>query len=116
VGETPEGRVVVFDLNFRMAASTPQVLLHAAATRRVGGRVSQSWSRQLCSPLSPVLALLTPRVCAGDFVPLRLSEATPASGGRCVITGLLIAEDVPGVVRLERELQTALERERIAPG
>lgn len=115
VGETPAGRAVVFDLNFRLAASTPQVLLHEPATRRVGGRVSQSWSRQLVAPLRGVLPLLAPFVEAGRWVPLRLSEATPASGGRCVITGLLIAEDVPAVARLERELQTALERERIAP-
>lgn len=108
VGVTKEGRVVVFDLNFRIAASTPLVLFHDAACRRVGATLSQSWHGQAAMPLAAALSRVAPFADAGSFVPFRLTEATPPAG-ECSITGMIV-----GKSRLEIEALTTAMRSALA--
>lgn len=107
IGEDGNGRPFVFDLNFRFAACTPQLLMHSAAASRVGGRISQSLKYQFPGPLSPVLRHLEKTALEGRFVPLRLYETSGQEGDCSRINGMLI-----GATQKEiDELETALEGE-----
>ncbi|MEQ1842859.1 MAG: hypothetical protein ABL994_20865, partial [Verrucomicrobiales bacterium] len=108
LGVTSSDQPFVFDLNFRAASSTTQVLLHESATRRIGGSVSQSWAKLVPGPLPDVIRRLEPFARSGHFVPFRLCEATTASEGLCVISGMLISGSVAGIESLEAGLNEAL--------
>ncbi len=108
LGVTSDDRPFVFDLNFRVASSTTQVLLHESATRRIGGSISQSWSTLLPGPLPGILRRLEPFAQSGRFVPFRLCEAITESDGQCVISGMLIAGSVAEIESLEAGLNEAL--------
>jgi len=105
---TPEGHVMVFDLNFRLGASTPQVLLHDSAVRRIGGRITQSWTQILEGELAPALNHLAGYAQEGVFVPTRLYEGTPANGGKTTITGFLVAHSVVEANALDATLRDSL--------
>lgn len=108
IGMAPDGRPCVFDLNFRIAASTPLVMLHEPATRRVGARVSQSWHAMVGGPLEPALDALAGHAESGRFVPFRLHEASALTGDRCLVTGMVVADSAAAVERLATDLQLAL--------
>jgi hypothetical protein len=94
IGSSPQGGLYVFDLNFRTNGSTPQVLLHGAATSRAGVRISQSWHSVIPGPLEPLLERLTPFADAGRFVPTRFYAATEVSQGKSMLTGFVVADTV----------------------
>ncbi|MDD5364040.1 MAG: hypothetical protein PHR30_01765 [Gallionellaceae bacterium] len=104
VGITPDGRPCVFDLNFRLAASTPLVLLHAPATARIGARVSLSWHGKIKGSLAAALEVVAPDADAGRFVPFRLYEATAASDGDCLVTGMVVADSAQAAEDLAAEM------------
>ncbi len=108
VGLTVGGRAFVFDLNFRIAASTPQVLLHDAAVGRIEGRITESWTHLCQGDLAPALERLLPFARSGRFVPTRLSEATPASAGRSLVTGIIVGRSQADLIDLGAKLQRAL--------
>jgi len=74
IGRTPEGRLYVFDPNFRGNACTSQVLLHASAARRAGGRASVSVSGRVPLGMRPLLAALEAPMREGWLVPTRLLD------------------------------------------
>lgn len=108
IGETADGKSYVFDLNFRPAACTPQVLMHAAAAGRIGAKISQSWSRVVPGPLMPALRLLETFARNGQFVPLRLYDSTLAAGDVSRINGMLLASSLDEIEDLQRILETTL--------
>lgn len=110
IGETEEGEPYVFDLNFRLAACSPQVLLHEPATRRIGGKISQSWSHAFKGPLAPVLASLEELTRSGRFVPLRLYDSTLADDDDSRINGMLVASTVDEIEALSKILSDAMSR------
>jgi hypothetical protein len=101
-------RAFVFDLNFRIAASTPQVLLHDAAVDRIEGRITESWSSLCQGELAPALEPLLPFARSGRFIPTRLSEVTPASAGRSLVTGMIVGGSKTDLIDLGAKLQRAL--------
>lgn len=110
VGADAGGRVIVFDLNFRMNGSTPQVLMHAAAAARTGKRVSQSFASPFAGPLSEALARLRPHVEQGRAIPLRIFDGALAEtpDAPSFISGLVLAEDGPRAAELERSISEVL--------
>jgi hypothetical protein len=110
VGADAEGRLFVFDLNFRMNGSTPQVLMHAAAAARTGYRVSQSFGSALAGPLSATLARLRPHVEQGRAIPLRIFDGALAetADAPSFVSGLVLAEDGQEAEELEREISELL--------
>lgn len=109
IGITSAGQPFVFDLNFRIAASTSQVLLHQEAVGRVNARISQSWNRMVKAALAPALERISSFSRCGNFVPIRLYEATPATRGRSVITGMVVAATRAEVESIIAEIQAVLE-------
>ena len=110
VGVDSAGRILVFDLNFRMNSSTPQVLMHAAAAARTGNPVSQSFGSVLGGPLEKTLARLRPYVEAGRLLPLRIFDGSLSDGGNApsFISGLVLAEDAARAAAVEREVSDLL--------
>lgn len=108
VGMTSSGRVFVFDLNFRLVSSTPMILLHAAATNRIGARISQTWSQQCKGELAPVLERIREFAQSGTFVPLRLYEATEISGGQSVITGMVVGKTLADIETIRADMHEAI--------
>jgi L-aspartate-L-methionine ligase len=108
IGVTSSGQIFVFDLNFRLVSSTPQVLLHEAAINRVEARISQSWSCTVKGALAPVLKCIAKFSQKGEFVPTRLYEATQISGGKSVITGMVVASTLDEVESITDNMQETL--------
>ncbi len=92
IGQARDGRLIVFDPNFRFNASTAQVLLHPAAVARSGLGVSTSFAAQPALPISEVIARIAGPVADGWFVPTRLIDQTllPAAEGTGSCTGFVM--------------------------
>lgn len=108
IGTTRGGDPYVFDLNFRLAASTPQILLHDAAVARVGARVSCSFNELVHGPIDASLERVAPFARDGRFVPTRLYDATPLSGHYSVVTGFVVGGTIEAADRVERDLRASL--------
>lgn len=108
IGTTSTGRAFVFDLNFRLVSSTPLVLLHEAATSRIGAGISETWSRQFAGELAPALERLRKFARSGTFVPLRLYEATQISDGQSVITGIVLGKTIPDIEAVSADMHAAI--------
>ncbi|MEL7459708.1 MAG: hypothetical protein AAFX45_12905 [Pseudomonadota bacterium] len=95
VGVTTNGRLIAFDPNFRVNASTSQVLLHHAAVQARALRVSQLVAGACDLPLAEVLARLEGPVRDGWFVPTRLLDGAllPAAEGTSLWTGFVLGLD-----------------------
>lgn len=109
IGTTSFGQAFVFDLNFRLVSSTPQILLHEAAAGRIGARISQTWSQQFKGELAPALECIRRFSQSGTFVPLRLYDATEISGGQSVITGMVVGKTIPDVEFVSAAMQAAIK-------
>ncbi|MCT2541108.1 hypothetical protein [Sedimentimonas flavescens] len=95
VGLTDDGRLIAFDPNFRVNASTTQVLLHEAATRGTAWSTSQSVGGPTLLPISEIMARLDGPSREGWFVPTRLLDATllDAAKGNSLWTGFVLGKD-----------------------
>lgn len=92
IGLARDGRLIVFDPNFRFNASSAQVVLHPAAVARSGLGVSASVSAASPRPMAEVIARITAPVAEGWFVPTRLLDAAllPAANGASLCTGFVM--------------------------
>ena len=106
IGQDTQGRLFVFDLNFRINSSTPQVLLHDAATARVGARVSRSFNASVPHRLASLLERIAPYVAEGRFVPVRLYD--PGAGGNSRITGMVVEHSAEAAERFVSDLAGVL--------
>lgn len=102
------GRLYVFDLNFRLNASTTALLLHDSAVKRIGATVSETWAANVEKPLAAAIDALLPFAEAGTFVPTRFYDATPQSRGMSTIGGLIIADSAAETQRLGEAFDAAL--------
>ena len=109
IGLSPSGQAFVFDLNFRICSSTPQVLLHEAAAVRASASISQSWSRVFKASLAPALEHVRRYVQEGVFVPIRLYERTQASEGQSVITGMILGKTIADIENIQARMDAAID-------
>ncbi|MAW80107.1 MAG: hypothetical protein CMI63_07695 [Parvularcula sp.] len=70
MGITEDGKLLAFDLNFRMTACTSQILYHENACARVNAAVSRNCAFNFEAPLAEVVGKLENIVKQGAFVPL----------------------------------------------
>ncbi len=112
IGRTREGKLFVFDPNFRINASLSQVILHATVALRAGLPASLSVGLASSLPVTEILDRLRGPVRDLWFMPQRVIDATllPAAGGQSRVTGFVLAgtaEELPGRQRaLEQMLAT----------
>lgn len=94
IGETSDGRLVVFDPNFRINASTAQVLLHRSAAQRMRASVSMAVSLRTSRPFPEMLTRIRDLVASGLFVPLRGMDAgyLSAANGISSLIGFVLGD------------------------
>jgi hypothetical protein len=95
IGWAEDGRLLVLDPNFRVCASTSQLLLHGAAARRSGLPVSLWFQAHPGGRFRDLARRLHAPIGDGWFVPTRLFNAAqhPAADGRHTITGFVLGRD-----------------------
>lgn len=108
IGVNTHGQPYVFDLNFRVAGSTMQVLLHESAVRRTGAKISQSWRRMVKGTLAPALESISDFARRGQFLPFSLFEMTPATGGKSIIAGMVVAATLDEIESITVGMENAL--------
>lgn len=104
IGLARDGRMIVFDPNFRVNASTVQVLMHPAAVARSGLDISASFAGQTTRPMAEAIAQVKGPVSDGWFVPTRLLDQAylSAVAGKSLCTGFVM-----GRTRAETEARSA---------
>jgi len=108
IGINSDGHPYVFDLNFRIAGSTMQVLLHESTVKRTGARISQSWRRMVKGTLAPSLECISDFVRRGQFLPISLFEIMPATDGKSIIAGMIVASTLDEIESITNGMQIAL--------
>ena len=106
---TRDGEIYVLDLNFRVNASTPAVLLAAPLAERRGGGIMHFRRVSAACPETDLAKALTPYVQGGRIVPLNLFDARlagyPEIGANAQV--LIIGQSRDEVMAIETELAVA---------
>jgi hypothetical protein len=100
IGLRNDGRLIVFDPNFRFNSSSAQLLFHDSAVTRTGHSVTCSFHAEPSCAYSKLAAGLEAPIGDGWFVPTRLfnGEKHPLAMGKHLVTGFVL-----GHSRLEAE-------------
>ena len=69
IGQSGDGRLWVFDPNFRFTSATAQVLYSPAASARAGLPVTLSIDHPSPRPMAEILRLVRPPIAEGWFLP-----------------------------------------------
>jgi hypothetical protein len=100
VGQTSEGRLVVFDPNFRFNSSTPLAMFHGAMVARSGLPAARGFHMTHKAPLARLIQAQQRAVDEGWFLPHRFLDASllPAAEGKSYVTGMVMGADLPDTV------------------
>ena len=95
IGVADDGRIVVFDPNFRPQGSTQQTLFHPAAARRGGFRASRSLNVNSDLNMQDVERALRWYIDAGRLVIFRAIDGYEMPSVPCasIVTGFVLGED-----------------------
>jgi hypothetical protein len=112
IGRARDGRLLVFDPNFRFNSSSAQLLFHPRAAARAGLPVSLSFDLMLAGPFAELASRLAAPIDEAWFVPLRLwnGEEHPLAEGRHQVTGMVLGRDRREAEAASRRLHDRLER------
>jgi len=103
LGRTRDGRLLIFDLNFRLNASTAMLLLQPAAAARSGLPAAINCLFATAAAPLEMARLLLPWVEAGRLVPTRVLDhrLLPSRTARTSLTGFLLGRDEADCLALE---------------
>ena len=95
IGLRNDGRLVVFDPNFRINASTAQLLFHDSAVARTGCSVTRSFHAEPSCTFKELTKRLEAPIRDGWFVPTRLfnGEKHPLSMDRHIVVGFVLGHN-----------------------
>jgi hypothetical protein len=110
IGLTSDARLVVFDPNFRINASTAQVMLHDSAARRGGFSASASVQIVTPVPFSQIFGRLRSPIDDGWFVPTRLVDGALLSTaeGRSMCSGFVLGRNRKSAVSAKGKIERIL--------
>ena len=74
IGIDAAGKLYVFDLNFRLNASTNQLILHESMTWRIGSHINQTWQIESYHSIDSLINQLEPFAKKGQFVVSRFFD------------------------------------------
>lgn len=105
IGRIDDGRLIVFDPNFRFNACTQQILLHHAATDRAGHTVSRSVVANVPLSVRDLIKRVQGAVEDGWLVPTRIVDRLILANekGHSILNGFVLGRD-----RLEAEANARL--------
>jgi hypothetical protein len=111
IGLTKDGRLIVFDPNFRLNGCTGQVLLHDSAAARVGLPASVQINGRTRLPFGAMSRALKGPIDDGWFVPTRIIDGAlhPLSDGVSLCTGFVLGADRHAAFQRSAELETLLD-------
>lgn len=111
IGRTTDGRLIVFDPNFRLNACSVQVLLHSSAAERAQLPASVSVNTPAPMDFAALAAALRGPIDEGWFVPTRLIDGSlhPLSDGACTCTGFVLGADRGDALARQAQLEQALK-------
>lgn len=94
-GLTSDGRLIVFDPNFRINACSAQVLWHASAAERAGLHTSASVQVSTPASFQAAATALEAPIAEGWFIPTRVFDAAahPLCDGKSIFTGMVLGHD-----------------------
>jgi hypothetical protein len=100
VGQTAEGRLVVFDPNFRFNSSTPLAMFHAAMVARSGLPAARGFHLTQSAPMGRLIEATRQATDEGWFLPHRFLDGAllPAAAGNSYVTGMVMGEDLADTV------------------
>ncbi len=106
IGQATDGRIIVFDPNFRVTSSTSLAMFAPAAAARIGLPVALSVDIFLTAPLGDMIAAARGPMSDGWFVPTRMLDAAlfPAAQGLSRLSGFVLARDRAAAVRARDDL------------
>jgi hypothetical protein len=112
IGLASDGRLIVFDPNFRFNSSTPQVLFHDSAAKRAGLPVSLSFHGAFSGTFKELSTRLEAPIRDGWLVPTRVfnAEKHTLAHGKHLVTGFLLAKDRESVRAVSSRLEAALSQ------
>jgi hypothetical protein len=100
--ELGDGRIFIFDLNFRINGSTPVLLLHRSLLKRFGRQVFRVRGWPFTGSFERMTEIVDAWIDEGRFVPLSFREpVTPDAQSR--VAGILIGSDRDAVRNLEEQ-------------
>jgi hypothetical protein len=110
IGRACDGRVLVFDPNFRFNSSSAQLLFHSAAAARAGLGTSLSFDEEVGGSFADFAARLEAPIGEAWFVPLRLWNGAehPLSEGRHRVSGMVLGRDRRDAEARSRALERGL--------
>jgi len=111
IGLTKDGRIVVFDPNFRFNSSSTQLLFHDSAVQRSNLPVSRSFQATPHGQFKTLACRLKKAIDRGQFIPTRLfnGEKHPHANGAHIVTGFVLSEDRKTADDVAELLQRELE-------
>jgi hypothetical protein len=111
IGLRSDGRLIVFDPNFRFNSSTAQLLFHDSAVTRTGHSVSCSFEAGPRCAFSKLAERLEAPIGEGWLVPTRLfnGEKHPLSMGKHVVNGFVLGHNRVEADDVAQSLKADLE-------
>jgi hypothetical protein len=111
IGVSNDGRVVVFDPNFRPQGSTQQTLFHPAAAQRGGFRVSRSLNVNSDLDIRDAERALRRHIDSGRVVIFRAIDGRemPSVPSGSVVTGFVLGEDREDADRWHKTITKCLD-------
>jgi len=111
IGLRRDGRLTVFDPNFRFNSSSAQLLFHGSAAARTGLPASCSFQATPGGAFGSLAKQLEAPISEGWFVPTRIfdGEKHPLSMGKHIITGFILGKHRLAAQESARLLERTLE-------
>ena len=111
MGLRNDGRLIVFDPNFRVNSSTAQLLFHDSAVNRTGYSVTCSFHAEPQCPFSKLSARLEAPIGDGWFIPTRLfnGEKHHLSRVRHIVDGFVLGHEKSKAEDAAKALRDDLE-------
>jgi hypothetical protein len=110
IGQAEDGRLIVFDPNFRTTSSTSIAMFAPAAMARAGLPVALTVDVFSTMPMEQMIAATRGPVADGWFVPTRMLDATlfPPAKGLSRVSGFVLASDRAAAARVRDDLTRIL--------
>ncbi|GHC43501.1 hypothetical protein [Neogemmobacter tilapiae] len=113
IGQMTDGRLIVFDPNFRFTSSTTLAMFYPAMSKRSGLIAARGFHFAGKLPLADMIDRFLPAAEEGWFLPTRLLDGSllPAAQGQSMVTGIVMGASLDDTARRAARLAGNLDAE-----